>query len=357
MRTLDRYVIRELLVPFLIGTVSVVLMFQANMLIFQYKTFSLNTIPILASLKVILFETPGFLNMTLPVGTSLAVSLAVTRLARETELTAMRSAGASIRRVIMPMVFFGLLVSIGNFFLAENVMPPAKKASLKIQRDIGALGGTPDFKSNVVVNLRGYTVNVGVVQRTKEGELMLRDLLIFERPRQDEVWLYRADSGTYKDGVWGDFKNMKVWTIKGTQLRIFDPKEFIIDEPITIDTLFAPPTNEELTLKELQKMVADGKKAGVDTTSVEVNMHTRFSVPAACLVFSLVAPIFAVLFARGGTFIGVMLSLILVMLYYNAYIICTEILGKQGLVSPMIAAWLPNLVFLGLGLLALRRIE
>ncbi|MBX3120117.1 MAG: LptF/LptG family permease [Fimbriimonadaceae bacterium] len=357
MKTLDRYVIRELFVPFLIGTITVVLMFQANMLIFQYKTFSLNTIPILASLKVILFETPGFLNMTLPVGTSLAVSLAVTRLARETELTAMRSAGASIRRVIMPMVFFGFLVSIGNFFLAENVMPAAKKASLKIQRDIGALGGTPDFKSNVVVNVRTYTVNVGVVQRTQDGGLVLKDILMFERPRVDEVWLYRADSGTYKDGIWGEFKNLKLWTIKGSSLRIFDPKEFVIEEPITLDAIFSPPTNEELTLKELQGMVADGKKAGVDTTSVEVNLHTRFSVPAACLIFSLVAPIFAVLFARGGTFIGVMLSLVLVMLYYNAYIISTEILGKQGIVSPMIAAWLPNIVFLVLGLLALRRIE
>ncbi len=357
MRTIDRYVIKELIVPFLIGTVAVVLMFQANMLIFQYKTFSLNTIPILASLKLILYETPSFLNMTLPVGTSLAVSLAVTRLARESELTAMRSAGASIQRVIMPMVFFGFLVSVGNFVLAESVMPPAKKASVQMQRQIGALGGAPDFKSNVVVNLRGYTVNVGVVQRTKDGGLLLKDILMFERPRPDEVWLYRAESGTYTDGVWGNFTKMKLWIIKGSRLTIQDPGAIIIDEPITIDAMFSPPTNEELPLKELRKMIADGKKAGVDTTSVEVNMHTRFSVPAACLVFSLVAPIFAVLFSRGGTFIGVMLSLVLVMLYYNAYIISTEILGKQGLVSPFFAAWIPNLVFLALGLIALRRIE
>lgn len=357
MRTLDRYVIRELFIPFLVGTFTVVFMFQANMLIYQYKTFSLNTIPIIASLKVILYETPGFLNMTLPVGTSLAVSLAVTRLAREAELTAMRTAGASIRRVIFPMVVFGALVSVLNFYLAEAVMPPAKKASLKLQRDIGALGGAPDFKSNVVVNLRGYTVNVGVVQRNKNGELNLKDILMFERPRPDEVWLYRAESGTYKDGVWGEFKNLKVWTIKGANLRIFDPKTFTINEPITLDAIFAPPTNEELTLKELQKMVVDGKKAGVDTTSVEVNMHTRFSVPAACLIFALVAPIFAILFARGGSFMGVLLSLVLVMLYFNAYIISTEILGKQGIVSPFLAAWMPNIVFLGFGLLALRRIE
>ena len=66
MKTLDRYIYRELVVPFLIGTIAVVLMFQANMLIYLFKNFSLSNVPTLAVLDMILYKTPYFLNMTLP---------------------------------------------------------------------------------------------------------------------------------------------------------------------------------------------------------------------------------------------------------------------------------------------------
>jgi lipopolysaccharide export system permease protein len=65
----------------------------------------------------------------------------------------------------------------------------------------------------------------------------------------------------------------------------------------------------------------------------------------------------AVNFARSGAFMGVLLSIFLVLLYYNAYVISTEILGRNSWVSPVVAAWLPNVVFLVLGLVFLRRAE
>jgi len=65
----------------------------------------------------------------------------------------------------------------------------------------------------------------------------------------------------------------------------------------------------------------------------------------------------AVRFARTGTVAGVLLSIFLVFLYYNAYMVSTDVLGKLGWVAPVMAAWLPNILFLGLGLLGLRRLE
>ncbi|WP_204352309.1 hypothetical protein, partial [Klebsiella variicola] len=47
----------------------------------------------------------------------------------------------------------------------------------------------------------------------------------------------------------------------------------------------------------------------------------RFSVPAACVVFAIVGPVFAIVFARNGGFVGVFLSIVLVMLYYNAHVL------------------------------------
>ena len=92
-------------------------------------------------------------------------------------------------------------------------------------------------------------------------------------------------------------------------------------------------------------------------TADEITYHTRFSIPAACLIFSIIAPIFAIIYARSGSFVGVLLSTILVLLYYNAHVISTEIFGKSHWLSPWLAAWLPNIIFASIGIIAARRLE
>src|SRR5271155_2939714 len=103
MKRLDVYLIREMVVPFLIGTVSVVLMFQANTYMALARELQLNNVPFSAVIQVLYFKTPFFLSMTLPLGMALASSLAMSRIARESELTAFRAAGARILRVLAPI--------------------------------------------------------------------------------------------------------------------------------------------------------------------------------------------------------------------------------------------------------------
>jgi lipopolysaccharide export LptBFGC system permease protein LptF len=75
------------------------------------------------------------------------------------------------------------------------------------------------------------------------------------------------------------------------------------------------------------------------------------------LVFSLVSPIFGVIFSRSGGFPGVLVSFVVVLLYYNAFVVSTQILGKFAWCPVWFAAWSPNLAFIVLGLIALRRLE
>ncbi len=90
---------------------------------------------------------------------------------------------------------------------------------------------------------------------------------------------------------------------------------------------------------------------------MEVAYHTKFSVPAACIVFAITGPAFAIWLSNRGGFVGVFLSVVMVMLYFNVYIISTQVFAANHWVSPMVAAWLPNVVFAFLGLFALRRLE
>lgn len=358
IKRLDRYILREMVVPFLIGTVAVVLMFQINELIALYKNFNLNAVPVTAIIQVILFRTPTYLNMTLPVGMALASSLAISRLTRESELTAIRSAGVSILRVVRPAVLAGIAVAVLNFWVAERLMPEATRRAIERQNDIGTLALNPEFKSNVNLQVGEYSVSIGTVQKGSQGAIKLTDITLITRPRVGEEVIITAPNGTYKNGV---------WVIRDTYLRMFKDrnlvdakpeKDVIIQEPIRLETFFgmqAPP--EQQSISQLAQAIEMNKKARVDTTTMEVSYYVRFSVPAACIIFALTGPVFAIWLSRSGAFIGVLLSIVLVLVYYNVFIVSTEIIGRNGWLNPMLSAWLPNILFAALGLLALRRAE
>jgi len=356
LKKLDIYIVRELIIPFLIGTLSVVLMFQANTYIALAKLYNLDNIPKKAVFQFILDQTPTYLNMTLPVGMSLASSLAISRLARESELTAMRVAGARILRVILPIVVFGIFVSIGNFYLVEKVIPNSTKAANRIGIQIGIMGLAPNLKTNAIINLRQYAASFGLVERNGD-DLQIKKILLIEQPEPDATALTTAKTATYHNGLWS-FHDAYFRVVKGMDLQVFHPlKDFTINEKIVPGDMFTPPQGEEMSTQELQDSIEAGRKLGSNTKQLEVLLNVKYSVPAACIVFALIGPVFAIYFARSGGFVGVFLSIVLVLLYYNAFVISTEILSKIGQVPGWLAAWLPNIIFGLVGILAIRRLE
>lgn len=356
MRKLDIYIVRELIVPFLIGTLSVVLMFQANTYIALAKLYNLDNIPKKAVFQFILDQTPMYLNMTLPVGMSLASSLAISRLARESELTAMRAAGARILRVILPIVVFGVFVSFGNYYLVEQIIPNSTKAANRIGIQIGIMGLAPNLKTNAIINLRQYAASFGLVER-RGDDLSIKKVLLVEQPETESTAFTTAQSATYHNGIWS-FHDAYLRVVKGMELQVFHPlKDFTINEKIVAGDLFTPPQSEEMTTKELKDSIEAGRKTGSNTKQLEVMLNVKFSVPAACIIFALIGPVFAIYFSRSGGFVGVFLSIVLVLLYYNAFVISTEILSKIPQVPGWLAAWLPNMIFGAVGVLAIRRLE
>jgi lipopolysaccharide export LptBFGC system permease protein LptF len=134
-------------------------------------------------------------------------------------------------------------------------------------------------------------------------------------------------------------------------------KNIVINERITIADMFTTPDAAEQTATQLRDAITAGRKAGRDMTVQQIAYNCKYSLPTACAVLALVGPLFAVWLSRNGAFIGVLLSIVLVFLYYNVYVVSTQILGQNGYLNPWLAAWLPNILFVGLGIFALRRLE
>lgn len=358
IRRVDRYVFKELLVPFVIGTIVIAMLFVANEFIAIFKNFDLANVPPLAILQLVVFKVPYWLSLTLPTGMALAAALAVSRLARESELTAMRAAGIPIRRVVLPIACVGLMVAVLNWFVVEKLVPPSSAAHRKLLGEFVLFSGAPAFQSNVMRRLDRYTVWIGSVRRVGEGQVMLEDILLIERPSPGQIWLYTAEQGTYYDGVWRmqepmfrKLDGMRTVSARSTK------EDLVINERINIPELFAPPDPAEQTAAGILAAIERGRAAKQDTRWLETAYHVKFSIPASCLVFSVTGALFAVWLSRAGPYMGVLLSLGLVLMYYNAHVISTEILGRNGWVEPWLAAWLPNILFLIGGVAALRRVE
>lgn len=356
MKKLDQYLIREMIVPFLIGTVAVVLMFQANTYIAVGKQLNLDNIPTKAILQYIWFQTPMYLNMTLSVGVSLGSSLAMSRLARESELTAMRAAGVRILRSIVPIIWFGIFVGLFNFYLAERIMPPMSRRATQLGYQIGLIGSMSDLKKNAVVSLQDFTASFGTVHKQGIENLTFENVWLFRQPKPGVEQVYIAKSGRYDHGLW-TFDDMRVRIFDGVDVTPAVAAKLTINQRILTDSLFNPPIPEEQTAQDLRQTIDVARQNHVSVKPTEVKYHVRYAVPAACVVFALVGPVFAIVFARSGGFVGVLLSIIMVLIYYNAFVISTEIFSKVDQVPAWLAAWLPNILFALMGALAIRRLE
>lgn len=357
MKRLDRYLLRELLPPLFLGTVMIAMLFMANDLIFVFKMFNVQQVPGEAVAQLILFKLPYWLTYTLPVGAALGASLAMSRLARESELTALRSAGISIRRVIAGILIMGALMSVANFFVVERLVPRASLAYRELIAKVSAVSAVPEFQSNVMIRLDRYVLQAATVIRERDGRVRLVDVLVVEQPEPGRKLVYVSPRGFYDKGVW-TFEKPRMLEVRARGVGFLSSdRPLTINEPIRVNDLFMSPVAEEMTAEELEAAIRAGRQTGANTRSLEVNYHTKFSLPASCLVFALAGSLMAVRLTRMGPFAGVLGAFGLLILYYNGFVISRDIVGMNGWLPPVWAAWLPNLLFLGLSAWLGRRIE
>lgn len=353
---LDRYVLREMLIPLGIGTGAVVLMLIGNLL-FQYAPWFFSYgVPLVAIVQMTLYYTPYLLVLSLPVGTAVGTALTVNRLARDSELTVMRMAGISLRRIFAPLLLAGLALSGLNYWLNEQVVPPAMQEFNRLRNRMFLLAPVSNFTSNAVLKVQNYAVVIGIAQ--KQGQkVLLEDVLMMERRRQNEWLLIRAPKGTYRDGVW-ELENptLHYYQADGQVVDVVETPRVVINLQVALQDFFSTPTPEEQTRAQLGEQIERNRAMGLDTRTLEVSYHLKVAVPIACFILALCSPVLSFRLARAGGFVGVLLSIVLVFVFWNTLLLA-QLLGNQGLVPPPIAAWLPNLLFGAGGFYLLTRSE
>ena len=361
MRRVDRYVYREILPIFLLSFLIVTVLFQADAYLFLAKNELTRNVPLLATVQLILWGTPERLNLVFPIAVALGSSLALSRISRESEITAIRAAGGKVSRVVWPVLWFGVAAGLLNFWSITKLTPYATKRSQDLQMSSNVLAGMGTFVSNRPVKIGSYTVSIGSITKLDEDTLKLRDTLLVDRTDESNLSVISAQEGTYQRGVWR-FSNASSVIVKpGRDNAIVSKsKEFVINGKISLREMMGSGQDKEqpeLTIPELVEQIKLKRTMGASSVRDEITLHKMFSIPMMCVIFALVTPFFSIKLAKFGGFAGVMISMVIVMGYYNILVICTEIAAKSATVNPALITWLPDMIFLAIGLVFMRKLE
>jgi lipopolysaccharide export LptBFGC system permease protein LptF len=378
MKILTRYLLREMVVPFLIGQCAIVMMLTGSVLYNNANLFLQYQIPVSYVVRLALYFIPFLIHMTMPVAMAVAASLAVSRLGRDSEITVMRASGISLVRIFWPIFVTGLIVSIGDFYFGEYVIPPT---ILRYQAVIGELPSqisrlTPPAGQYIVSSDQRYVIGVHSMI-PKPGYIELHGVQIVAGFKlfdgEARPFVASADSGRYESGNWimdnpiiysydlnapDNYNRLKVARL--TYPIPVDPQSFQTGFNLQMPMGQLASSADRTFTKLGEELKTQRARNRVDPQLL-LDYHFKLSVPFSCLVMALCCPPIALRFGRGGGFMGTLLSICLVFVYWNTLLL-SRILGTPGPSSPpllpaAVAAWSQNVIFVLLGLIVLRKSE
>jgi LPS export ABC transporter permease LptG len=363
MRLSDRYVFSELLVPFFIGTLAVLMMLVGNTLFAILEPMLRDKWPVAAVARMLILNIPTVLVLTLPVATALAASLAVSRMARDGEIVALRSAGTSLFRTFLPILIFGVGTAAANLYISDRVVPWAWREQQNVQAILDSLPTNP-VETGLTVRADNYTITFESAQKVSPTRRRLNRVILVENPLPGSVDFPNmtfAESADYENGAWY-LRNVAYHRFARDGATQFDvvAKEGTLNLKIDFSGMYQPPQGQydKYSFEDLTKRATDARRFGslVEARTYETERWFKLSLPLMSIVFALFAAPLSLRFARTGAFTGVLLSIITVVIGWNGLLFMKS-LAYGGTLPPPIAAFIPNVVFAGMGFWLLRQQE
>jgi lipopolysaccharide export system permease protein len=347
MRLVDKYALREMVVPTLAGMLVVVVLMLGNFLYYYISDIIRLKASFADAAQLLILKTPSFAWMILPAGALFGCALAVTRLARDSEITMMRMAGISVRRIFLPIFIVGVLLSGAHYLVQEKVAPWAETRSKKVLNRIYRSPGTPPIQANVFFSSENYRFYVERVER-QEGRTILRKVMIYELPAGNEFpQLMTAEVAVQEGNVWV-LKNGVVHKMGREGFTDYEARfsEAKLDLRRSIAGLWeGQKTTEEMTAAELGrqlKLFGSSDKQRADEW--RTNYHFKLSIPLSCLLIMLCVAPLCLRFGRTGGFMGVLIGILVLALYWNI-VVFGKALGTAGILPPALAGWSEVVVF------------
>lgn len=367
MKTLDRYILREVLGPFLFGLGAfTILFFSVESFIGIARMITEAHKPVSLVLEYLSCRLPQVLIFTFPMASLMACLLAFGRLSGEGELTAMRASGISFFRIAVPALLFFLGLSLYSTWLNDAVVPAKMKRAYEI---LFSSQGKDVYQRALLTAPRALKSGFEQMVYAHKFDLDAKSMTgvyihyFFKDKRRREIYAERAR--------W----NGQVWELHNMRVTEYDEHQNPTTEfkaqsgwsglspgespPDPSDMSKRDLRPEEMTRAQLHETLIALSHQGNPQVAEKrdryaVMYHQKASLPWVSFIFATFAIPLGVRPHRASKSVGLGFSLVFILFYYVLMTV-GMLLGEVGKLNPMLGAWLPNIVFGGLGVVLLIR--
>lgn len=349
LKRIDTYIIKKFLGTYFYSIVLILSIAVVFDLTEKLDNFFDNSAP----LKAIIFDyymgfIPFYMNMFSPLFTFIAVIFFTSKMATNTEIIAILASGVSFRRLMMPYLISAAVISGLAFVLGGYVIPPANEKLLDFEDKY-----VKKFKSNNARNVQ-MEVEKGVILYIERYEISENRGYRFSLEKFDGKSL--VSRLTAETVTWDSAYN---WKITNYMQRDFNGMREKLTRGIDLDTVINVQPKEffisskesaQMNNTQLREYLKRQKNRGVgNIQAFEDEYYKRYSMPLAAFIMTLIGVSLSSRKVRGGMGLHLGIGLALSSLYILFSTLSTTF-SVSGAMSPFAAVWLPNFVFLLVGI-------
>jgi len=352
---LDKYLLAEMFAPAAFGAAAFTLFLLVNSF-FLAANFIINKgVPFGLVARYIMLQLPQLMTLIIPFCALFGVLLGVSRVAADNEITALRTSGISLTRIAAPFLLAGLALSILGFVISDSIAPTALAKSQEVFRQIAYHSSQPIIEPYRFI-------------RTEDGKHVIYVESMDPDGTMHGVEIYTIAQGVFPDALTaqtGHQVNGRIVLENGVQSQFnadglvtrqqhFQSLEFPLGDSAQLSAGSLTPW--EMNARDLSRQIQVMKTSGSDPRDAEMILQRKFAFPVGALIGVLVALPLAITFGKRGRGVAAMVAVVVLFIYYLIQAV-TNALGQNGALPPGLAAWLPNVIVGGAGVVLLLREE
>lgn len=355
MKILDWYILKKFLKSYLFVVFVIELVVVIIHITEQNENFIKHQLSAGQIFDYYMDYIPYIAGMITPITIFITVVFMTSQLAQHSEIIAMLSSGVSFRRLMRPYMIGATIIAILAFYFGGWVIPNGNKD--RVAFELQYIKGTYHYTERnihikiaptTLLYLQTYNVgnNVGykpTLETIEDGVLVDKlEATRMEWQKETEKWRLRNWKKRTINGMEEVFTTGKTMD---TTLRIH-PKDFASDYS----------RFETLTMNELYGYIDELEMRGADDIQVyEIEKYIRYTSPFAALILTFIGLGVSARKARGGAGFQIALGFLLAFVYI-IFFIFSRTSAEAGSISPIIAIWIPNIIFTIIGLLIYRTV-
>lgn len=355
MRILDRYIVREVVTPFLIALLVFTFILIVPFILDLAEQLIAKGVPWPTLLKLMATLLPQALGLTIPMSLLIGILVAFGRLASDRELVVLMACGVSPYRLLRPVFALAILGWASTLWVLLSAIPSANQAfremTVRIVQDRAESQVRPRVFFEDFPNVVLYVASVAPGGGWKD--VLAADT---RNPATPVIYLARGGRMLVDRGA----RTIQLLLEDGTRhvTRADDPTAYEVArfkstlmqlDPGTVFPQKGPaPGDREMTIAQLRGRIAALEAEGVSTHNQVMEIHKKFSIPTACFVFALLGVALGISNRRDGKLASFVLGVGVIFVYY-VVMFTAQSMTKGHMVPAWLAMWVPNLLLGGAG--------